>query len=46
MTKAKYMALADFQQLWSGKIKPEIENNMLPVLASEVDVRSIVHRES
>ena len=24
MTKAKYMALEDFQTLWNGKIKPAI----------------------
>jgi hypothetical protein len=46
MTKAKYMALADFQQLWSEEIEPAIQNSMLPELATEEDVRSIVHRES
>ena len=24
MTKANYMALADFQQLWTGELKPYI----------------------
>ena len=46
MEKEKYMALADFQLLWSEKIKPAIQNIMLPELATEEDVRSIVHSES
>lgn len=46
MAKDKYMALADFQHLWSEQIKPAILNSMLPELATEEDVRSIVHRES
>jgi len=46
MAKDKYMALEDFQQLWSEKIKPAIQNSMLPELATEEDVRSIVHSES
>ena len=46
MAKDHYIALADFQHLWSDKIKPAIQNSMLPELATEEDVRSIVHSES
>lgn len=45
MAKDKYMALADFQHLWSDKIKPAIQNSMLPELATEEDVRSIIHSD-
>lgn len=51
MTKAKYMALADLQTVWTGKIKPWINANKaneadMPSLASIAEVQAIVHDET
>jgi len=40
MTKDKYMALADFQQLWSNRIKPTLYSK------TEVDARTIQFSET
>ena len=47
MTKEKYMALADFQSLWTNQIKPWINTNKaaksdLPTYASTETCEAIV----
>ena len=44
MTKEKYMALADLQTLWTGKIKPWISSNHYT--KSEVYAKSEVYTKS
>lgn len=51
MTKAKYMALADLQTVWTDIIKPWINANKaneadMPSLATVDEVQAIVHDET
>lgn len=45
MAKDKYLALDDFQYLWTNSIKPWI-NGVLPELADIDEVRDIVQYET
>ena len=43
MTKSSYMALADFQTLWTNQIKPEIPTIAgTPTFATPAECRAIV----
>ena len=43
MTKARYMALADFQDLWTNRIKPQIPTIAgVPTMATSATCESII----
>ena len=42
MTKAKYMALADFQSLWTTTIKPWIQQSVVVTYASTQTCEDII----